>query len=72
MEDQMMEMRELLISAGWEYVGTCECSGRPKKYAKPNYLFKLYESRKRWELFKKGQIVSRGQDINLKEQLDAI
>jgi hypothetical protein len=69
---QSAEMRELLITQGWEYVGTCDCSGKPKKYAKPNFLFKLYERKNRWELFKQGALVSRGADINLKEQLDAI
>lgn len=68
----MSEMRELLISGGWEYLGECACSGKPKKYGKPNYMFKIYERKKRWELFSKGAMVSRGQDINLKEQLNAI
>lgn len=68
----MGEMREMLIADGWEYVGTCACSGKPKKYAKPNFLFKLYEKKDSWELFKRGQLVSRGKNINLKEQLDAI
>lgn len=62
----------MLIAGGWEYIGTCGCSGKPKKYAKPNLLFKIYEKWNKWELFKGGQLVSRGKNINLKEQLDAI
>jgi len=62
-------MRELLISNGFEYIGTCNCYGKPKKYKKGNCMIKIYEGKKRWELYRDGRAVIQGKEDQLSEAI---
>ncbi len=63
-------MIEYVISQGWKYIGTCNCSGNPKKYLKGDWTIKIFVSGKRWELYERGRGKIQGKENQLLEALN--